>query len=567
MTEPTIEELEPTSTPPGSSPATVSRPAGRFGIRWAIALVVVALVASASVAGAWFLAGQSGAATLAGWMPADTVAYAEVRLDLPGDQRQQLGNFLAHFPGFADQSILDDKLAETWDRLLREATDGKHDFSSEIRPWFGGEIAGGVASLPEPSAGGQVPHDASGLVAVASKDDAAALAWLKKVSTEKSGSVRTESYAGGDLLVDDHGAAAVRDGALLLGDVTSVKSAIDRGPSGGLPAVDRFRAAVANVDDSRLGLVYVDLRRYVDWALALVKSAAPTVPPALVEDVPDWFAGSLRADGDALTIRAAMPHTAAAAASSNAASTLSSRIPASALAVIDQNDLGASLRKAIDTARTSAGSAGADTFAQLDQAVGLLGGWDGALGWVGETAFVVDHDGSTPTGGVLIAPKDQAAASRLASQVRGFIGLAGASAGITSRDEQHAGTTVTIIGLPQAAGSPLPEVAFALTDGLAAIGPTAWVERVLDTDQASSLAADARFSAALGRVDANHVGLAYANLAGIRELVESAAPASADERALYDREVKPYLLPFDTVISTSTVAGDVDRVHSVVIVK
>ncbi|HEY3523782.1 MAG TPA: DUF3352 domain-containing protein, partial [Candidatus Limnocylindrales bacterium] len=425
MTEPMIEELDPTTGQPASTPAPISRPAGRFGLRWAIALVVVALVISASAAGAWFLAGQSGATTLARWMPTDTVAYAEVRLDLPGDQRQQLGNFLAHFPGFADQSILDDKLAETWDRILRDATDGKHDFSSEIRPWFAGEIAGGVANLPDPSANG--PGDASGLVAISSKDDAAALAWLEKVSAEGSAAVQTQTYAGGDLLVDAHGAAAVRNGALLLGDAASVKAAIDRAGANGLPTVDRFTNAIAKVDDSRLGLVYVDLRRYLDWAMSLVRSAAPTIPPELVADVPDWFAGSLRADGDALTMRAAMPHTAAAAVSSNAASTLTAHIPATALAVVDQNDLGASLRKAIDTARTSAGRAGGDTFARLDQAVALLGGWGAALGWIGETAFVVDHDGANPTGGVLIAPKDQAGASRLVSQIRGFIALAGGS--------------------------------------------------------------------------------------------------------------------------------------------
>ncbi|HEY3522815.1 MAG TPA: hypothetical protein VGK63_03845, partial [Candidatus Limnocylindrales bacterium] len=130
-----------------------------------------------------------------------------------------------------------------------------------------------------------------------------------------------------------------------------------------------------------------------------------------------------------------------------------------------------------------------------------------------------------------------------------------------------AGTTVTIVNLPQSAGSPVPELAFALTDGVAAIGPTAWVERVLDTDSASAIASDPRFSAALGRVDASHVGLAYANLAGIRDLVESAAPVSGDERARYEREIKPYLLPFDAVISTSTVSGDLDRIHSVIIVK
>jgi hypothetical protein len=355
---------------------------------------------------------------------------------------------------------------------------------------------------------------------------------------------------------------------MLLGDTASVKAAIDRAGGGGLPTVDRFETAVSNVDDSRLGLVYVDVKRYVDWAISVAKASTnATIPPALVDDMPAWFAGSLRADGDALTIRAAMPHTAASAVTTNAASTLTSHIPASALLVVDENDLGATLRKAVETARTSAGTAGSDAFDQADRMVALVGGWDGALGWIGETAFVVDHDGATPTGGVLIAPTDRAAADRLASQVRGFLGLAGGSSGLTSRDEQHAGTTVTIVSLPASTASPLSELAFAVTDQVVAIGPTAWVERVLDTNGAGSLASDARFGAALGRVDGAHVGLTYANLAAIRDLLEAAAPASSEERTRYEQDVKPYLLPFDALVGTSTVSNDLDRFHSVVIVK
>src|SRR5215213_3398457 len=34
------------------------------------------------------------------YIPADSTAVAELRLDLPGDQLQHVGNLLAHFPGF-----------------------------------------------------------------------------------------------------------------------------------------------------------------------------------------------------------------------------------------------------------------------------------------------------------------------------------------------------------------------------------------------------------------------------------------------------------------------------------
>ena len=50
---------------------------------------------------------------------------------------------------------------------------------------------------------------------------------------------------------------------------------------------------------------------------------------------------------------------------------------------------------------------------QLDQALGLIGGADAALGWVGDTAIVVNAPDGTPEGGVIIVPTDKAAADHL----------------------------------------------------------------------------------------------------------------------------------------------------------
>ena len=76
------------------------------------------------------LTGASPASTVVGYVPGDSVAYGELRLDLPGDQRQEVGEFLSKFPGFADQAALDTKLDEVLDRLLSEETDGKQTFTA-----------------------------------------------------------------------------------------------------------------------------------------------------------------------------------------------------------------------------------------------------------------------------------------------------------------------------------------------------------------------------------------------------------------------------------------------------
>ena len=47
---------------------------------------------------------SSSTSTVLGYVPANTIVYGEVRLDLPGDQRRAVGEFLSKFPGFADQA-------------------------------------------------------------------------------------------------------------------------------------------------------------------------------------------------------------------------------------------------------------------------------------------------------------------------------------------------------------------------------------------------------------------------------------------------------------------------------
>src|ERR1051325_2646769 len=100
----------PVTTMPVTAVAVRGGPRSR--LRWGIALLVVALVAG-SASAAWILmSGGSQTSPLRAYAPAGSLAYAEIRGDLPGDQRAQLGAFLSHFPGFADQSNLELKLSE-----------------------------------------------------------------------------------------------------------------------------------------------------------------------------------------------------------------------------------------------------------------------------------------------------------------------------------------------------------------------------------------------------------------------------------------------------------------------
>ena len=96
------------------------RPRSRF--RWAISIAVVALIIATTAAVAAVITGRSTQATVLGYVPDNTVSYTEVRLDLPGDQRRAVGEFLSKFPGFADQSALESKL----DQVLDDLRQGRH---------------------------------------------------------------------------------------------------------------------------------------------------------------------------------------------------------------------------------------------------------------------------------------------------------------------------------------------------------------------------------------------------------------------------------------------------------
>src|SRR5262245_14546348 len=84
---------------PVKPPASPSSSRARR-LRWAAAIAVVAVVLGASAAVAALITSAASRATVLGYVPADSVAYVEARLDLPGDQRRAVGEFLSHFPGF-----------------------------------------------------------------------------------------------------------------------------------------------------------------------------------------------------------------------------------------------------------------------------------------------------------------------------------------------------------------------------------------------------------------------------------------------------------------------------------
>jgi hypothetical protein len=585
-TTPSASPFEPAPSLPAARVGTVAEPsaagaaapgARRPGVRWALAIVGVLIVAAASFAIVSLVGGRPSASSAIGYMPSTTLTYSEVRLDLPGDQRAKLATFLKAFPGFADQSAIEPKLDDVFDRIVRAASQDKQTWTADIKPWFGGQVAVGM-DAPDPAALGNVagPAASGGLIVITISDRAKATAWLASLTDPAS--LNRSTYGDADLFVPaavGSYAAAINDKVLIAGATTAVKAAIDTGGKGTLADNDDVKAALATIDKDYVMLSLVRTRAYAD---AIVKTIAVAQPGALdrtqidetvLAMVPAWQATTARFENDAIVSTNVGPSWAIGADTANEPSDLLGHVPAKTILYAEMHDLGPALTallgkfRALDEAKP--------VFAQVDQALNLLGGADAVYGWWGDTALVVSSlaDG-TIGGGLVIHPRDAAAADRLVTTLHGFLALGGASAGVTTRTEDHAGTKVTIVDLSavpgmSTAGLPpyyKPELAWATNTDETVIGfGSTFVDEVLDAHAGSSLGDDARFKGLLDRVGASNIGVTFVDISAIRGLVEPLLQAQmpADDWTRYTTDIQPYLKPLDAMISGVRKDGDLVR--------
>jgi Protein of unknown function (DUF3352) len=619
MTEPrgpedqtTIEDIQSTDWGAAAPPAAVSPPTPaaaqapavastrrRSGLRWLVALVGVAVVVAASLVVVSLAAGRPATSVALGYMPADTVQYVEGRLDLPGDQRQKLGEFLAKaIPGFDDQSQLEPKLEDVLDRLVRSATDGKQTWTANIEPWFGGQVAvgmgvpnaaalGGATTSVLGTTDGQTTTSAvmpgagmselgGGLFVATIKDRAKAGAWL--TSTMDAASTNKTAYNGADLYQNadaPNGAAvAITDTVMLGGTLDAVKAAVDTNGKGSFGDNADVKAALATVDRDYVGLTLLRTKAYYEGLLALMSSAQPgafdktQIDETVLAMVPAWQIGTARFESDALAFTSASPSWAIGYDSSNHASTLTGHAPPKTIAYAEVHDVGQALTAVL--AKFRALPEAKPAFDSFDQAVAVLGGSEAAFGWIGDVALdVAPAADGTIGGGILIQPKDADAAKRFFTTIGSAIQLAGGSSGLAVRTEDHGGTPITIVDFSKVAGTSeahlppgyKPEIAWAFTPDVAVIGyGSDFVASVLDAGPGPSLADDARFQGLVKRVGAENLSLSFLDVTAIRGLVEPLIQKDmpADKWAEYLKEYRPYLEHFDALIGAVHKDGSVD---------
>lgn len=569
MTEPTgpgvlepTSETVPTTTVeivgPDTANSPVAAPRQAHRLRWALAAVGVAAVLGLGAIGFAVVASGTSPSSVLPWAPSDAVVYGEVRADMPGAQRANLLAFLSKFPGFADQTNFDAKADDGLDRLVKHMTDNKHDFSTEIKPWFSGQLGVSVEAT-DPSA--------PGILDVASvRDSTKAAAWLASVTpTNWTHEVEGLDLAESPAIAGAPRYAVVLDGSVILaGTVASVKTAVANGPSNALANNASFKAAEVSLGGDTLGSAFVDLKAYYD----LMTSSAPklmAIPTIDTSMLPGWAAMRIQAESDHLVLDAAVPATALTGTSTtNSSSALAPLLPSDTVVQYDSRNVGATVKQLLAKLEAQPGGPSA---AQVDAIAKYVGGVDAAVGWLGDADGVVLHDSAGFSGGLVAQTNDAAASADLLTALKSLVSLGGAKEGISLGSETYVGHTITLVKASGLTSLGDFEIAISQTDKVVIVGiGDGFVKSVLDTKPGDSLADQPAYQKVINLAGASNAGQAYVDLTGLRTGLEGLA-AGSSKLAEYDANVKPYLEPLASLALADSISGGVLNERWVLVLK
>jgi len=582
--------------PVTAAPARV--PVWRMAV---IAFVGLLAVAIGLVAAAFLMGPRApGVGPAAEYVPSDAVMYVEIRLEPSTGQDAALRELIGRFPaieGLDPDRPLFDQLTEKVDEAL--AAEGE-DFSweADVAPWFDGRIA--FALLDYPSMATAVPIDPlapmdpmtpmelPGFVVMVGVTDPAAAADAAerlRAEAERSGTRFTSTEHAGTTIwsvpdaatPDAPGAYALTDDQLLLAPTADdIVTALDTRAAGTADLADGevTQRLAAALPDDWLMFAVVNFEAVVEQALADLGDQAPEMRPffeSLLEHQSLRSAMAVSASGDRLQLDSAMTPPTGPFAVENADRGLADEVPPDALYFADGGNIGPAWASLIEGLKASLAEM-PDLGEGIGQVEATLGSdLEELVAWIDDGAVAVGWDGEQPYGGMVLVPSDVDEATRRLGQVAAFARLAmlDPSSGVTVDDAEVAGTTVTTIswldpGGPQEQLLPAPTsvvVEYGITEDRVVIGVgDRFVRRVLELDPADSLGSEDRYADAVAELGgASNAGVAYLDLAGIREAVEEALLPMLDatgDGEMYRSEVQPWLLPLDRMVSVSRLEND-----------
>jgi hypothetical protein len=272
-----------------------------------VGLVIVGLLAAAGV----FVVLSSQASDAAvrkgyAYVPDTAFMAMELRLDLPGNQRDEVVRFLSHFPDLADSAAIEQKFSDMVNDALASATSDEADYDRDIKPWFSGWVivAGWMDESGTANRGfGSAP---SVVAIVGTADRPAAEASLERL---RNGDRWTTTEGAHGQVINTSTDAwstqayTVTDDAIVLGssaDVVNAALMAQAGDSRSLVEQDGFTKALDAMPANRLGLFWMDPQAYgkafgnlygmggqnpfdvLNFAACQAGSSTPTAVPPIV---------------------------------------------------------------------------------------------------------------------------------------------------------------------------------------------------------------------------------------------------------------------------------------------
>jgi hypothetical protein len=297
----------------------------------------------------------------------------------------------------------------------------------------------------------------------------------------------------------------------------------------------------------------------------LFERAAPasTASPSVAEDLPERIVGTLHLESDRLVaeVRAELPESAPRPTPRE--SELTSRVPGDVLAYVEVPALGEGIGRAIEQLKAQPGFED-EAGATLEQVEAILGvPLEDELDWAGDTAVVGWMATDKPIVGLVSTILDPESARARLNQIVALLRLGAltSAAPLELDEEDYADTTITTLTVKPEAASLVGQsegfaLSWALTDEVFVLSvDDAFVKRILDGPSDGSLAESARFQDALEMVGGPATaGLSYFDARRIRAAATQVL--SRPDRDAFERDVEPYLEPFDVVVGARVADGD-----------
>ena len=554
------------AVPEGQLSAPVGGRTGR--LRWLAAGMATILVL-VLVGGTLFFLGTRPAtpSLVSQFAPSDSAAFVEIRLDMPGDQRDRLATFMGHFPGFADPASFQQKIDETLSNALR-ATDSGLEWKVDVDPWFGGQI-GVFSSSLEPGYG--LPPSFAIVLSVKDKAKLDELVTARLTQSDMT----PEDYNGvtiysGEAAPDGERInMAVTDEALLISARSEdLKTALDvrGGKSPGLADDAFFLGQLSAMHEDRLALVYYDYSSLFEAMPAGTEGIRAQCAPALLAATDIKLVAEMRAEADHLefNMRSQYPSgEGAPPAPGNKRTALAERMPAGTVAYMEMRQVGANIKYLVEQALDCMlpTTLGGMDLGSIQQLLGVPP--QDYFDFLQDAAIGVTFTGADFGGGIVATVDDEnvarARVERLLSALRLAGGLGG---GITFEEVLHGDATITVINLGTglATAAEAPSISVTVTGGLLYLGMGDFVESALDRTSADSLAAAPRLQSALSSAGADNAGIVYVDVGAIRRGIETQFQGMPGGD--YESETKPFVEPLTHFIVVSRNEGGFNGGHA-----